>query len=388
MSGASEAAPAGPLAGVRIVEIAGLGALPYGALRLADLGADIVRVERPSAVPADPPTKAASFWDRGRRSIAVDLKHADGVAIVQRLADRADALLESFRPGVMERLGLGPAVLLERNPRLVYGRLTGWGQDGPLAKAAGHSLNYEALSGVVRAVGARGGAPVPVLQVLGDFAGGGLQLAFGVVCALLEARRSGRGQVVDVAMSDGVIALAAPYYSMHHMGMHGDDLGTNLFDGGAPFYAIYETSDRRFVSVAAMEPEFWTLLLERIGIDPSTMPAQWDRDAWPAMQERLAAVFRGRSRDEWCGLLDGSDACVAPVLNFSEARRHPHNVARRVFDDDAAIPGVQPTPRFERTPGRPRVGAPWPGADTDAVLAELGYDPADVTGLRDRGAVR
>lgn len=382
-------APAGPLAGVRVVEIAGLGALPYGVLRLADMGADVVRVERPESVPAAPEgTARGTFWDRGRQSIGVDLKRAEGVEIVLRLADRADALVESFRPGVMERLGLGPETLLARNPRLVYGRLTGWGQDGPLAPVAGHSLNYEAISGLIRAVGPPGGPPVPVLQVLGDFAGGGLQLAFGVVCAILEARTSGRGQVVDVAMSDGVIALAATYYSMHAMGMHTDDIGSNLFDGGAPFYGVYETSDGRFVSVAAIEPGFWRLFLERIGLDPAGLPDQWDRDAWPAMRERLAAAFRTRTREAWCDLLEGTDACFAPVLTFAEARRHPHNVARGVFDAEEAVPGVRPTPRFARTPGAPRPAPAWPGADTDAVLDELGYAAGEVAALRERGAVR
>jgi alpha-methylacyl-CoA racemase len=252
---------AGPLAGVRVIEIAGLGALPFGALKLAEMGAAIVRVDRPTAVPDDPSPAPQNFWDRGRRSIAVDLKHADGVETVLRLAAQADALLESFRPGVMERLGLGPEVVLSRQPALVYGRLSGWGQTGPLATAAGHSLNYEALSGFVRSVGPRGGPPVPALQVVGDFAAGGLHLAYGVVCALLEARRSGRGQVVDAAMSDGVASLVGTYYALDALGMHGEELGTNLFDGGAPFYGIYETADGRVVSVAAFEPRFYALLL-------------------------------------------------------------------------------------------------------------------------------
>lgn len=387
MSGQDADAPGGPLAGVRVVELAGLGALPYGVLRLADMGADVVRVERPAPSSPVPAGSGGGFWDRGRRSIAVDLKRPGGAEIVLRLAERADVLVESFRPGVMERLGLGPEVVLARCPRLVYGRLTGWGQDGPLARAAGHSLNYEAITGVTRAVGPPGGPPVPVLQVLGDFAGGGLQLAFGVVCALVEVRRSGRGQIVDVAMSDGVIALAATYYALHATGMHTDRLGENLFDGGAPFYAVYETRDGRFVSVAAIEAQFWALLLARIGIEPGAMPGQWDRSAWPRMRERLAAVFRTRTREEWCALLEGTDACVAPVLTFEEARAHPHNVARRIFEDDGPVPGVAPTPRLSRTPGRPRPAPARPGADTDAVLDEIGYGAADVAALRERGVV-
>jgi len=378
---------AGPLAGVRILEIAGLGALPFGALKLAEMGADLVRVERPDAVPEQPAPAPQSFWDRGRRSIAVDLKHPDGVETVLRLAERADALLESFRPGVMERLGLGPAIVLRRRPVLVYARLSGWGQTGPLAAAAGHSLNYEALSGFIRAVGPPGGPPVPVLQVVGDFAAGGLQLAYGVVCALLEARRSGQGQVVDVAMSDGVASLVSAYYALHALGMHGDDLGTNLFDGGAPFYGVYETADGGFVSVAAIEPRFYALLLEQIGLDPATLPAQDDRAGWPEVRRRLAAVFLSRSRDDWCRLLEGSDACFAPVLTFSEARRHRHHAARGLFGE-GDLGGVRPTPRLERTPGQAGPSPAWPGADTDRVLAESGFSADEIERLRTVGAVR
>ena len=380
--------PAGPLAGVRIIEIAGLGALPYGVLRLADMGADVIRVERPDSVvdTEDPP--APTFWDRGRRSIGVDLKQAEGVQVVLRLAARADVLLESFRPGVMERLGLGPDVVLERNPRLVYGRLTGWGQDGPLAQAAGHSLNYEALTGFIRAVGPPGGPPVPVLQVAGDFAGGGLQMAYGVVCALLEARTSGRGQVVDVAMTDGAAALVSTYYSMHQLGMHADAIGTNLFDGGAPFYAIYETADGGYVSVAPIEPQFWRELLERLGIDPAEMPEQHDPATWPGVRDRLAAVFRTKTRDEWCAILEGTDACFAPVLTFGEAMRHPHHLARGLFDTDRAVPSVRPTPRMSRTPGAARRPPARPGADTTPVLEEAGYSSAEIARLRAARAVR
>jgi alpha-methylacyl-CoA racemase len=378
---------AGALAGVRVVEMAGLGALPFGALKLAEMGAEIVRVERPDAVPDDPHPVPQNAWDCGRRSIAVDLKHPDGVATVLRLAEQAGVLLESFRPGVMERLGLGPDVVLGRQPALVYGRLSGWGQTGPLATAAAHSLNYEALSGFIRAVGPPGGPPVPVLQVVGDFAAGGMHLAFGVVCALLEARRSGQGQVVDVAMSDGVASLVGTYYAMHALGLHGDDLGTNLFDGGAPFYAVYETADGGFVSVAAIEPQFYALLLERLEIDPGTLPAQHDRSGWPELRRRLAAAFRSRSRAEWCRLLEGSDACFAPVLTFSEARRHPHHVARGVFGD-GDLGGVRPTPRLDRTPGAPGPSPAWPGADTDAVLRAYGFSPDEIARLRSVRAIR
>ena len=336
---------AGPLAGVRVIEVAGLGALPFGALKLADMGADVVRVERVADVPADKTPRPHNFWDRGRRSIAVDLKHPDGVGVLCRLADAADAFLEAFRPGVAERLGIGPEVLLARNPRLVYGRLTGWGQEGPLARAAAHALNYEALTGFIHSVGPRGGAPVPVLQVAADFAGGGLHLAYGVVCALFEAQRTGRGQVIDAAMVDGVMSLLAPTYGLHAAGMHSDERGTNLFDGGSPFYAVYETADGKWVSVAPLEPHFWALLLEKLEIDPATLPAQYDQSGWPAVRERLAAVFRTKTRDAWCALLEGTDVCFAPVLTLGEALRHPHTVARGAVLRAEEYPELQPTPR-------------------------------------------
>ncbi len=377
----------GALAGVKVIELAGIGALPYGSLKLADMGADVVRVERPSEVPAQPSERPYSAWDRGRRSIAVDLKQAAGVETVLRLAAGADVLLESFRPGVVERLGVGPDTALARNPRLVYGRLTGWGQTGPLAHAAGHSLNYEAITGITRALGPRGGAPVPALNVLGDFAGGGLLLAYGVVCALVSAQRTGRGQVVDAAMVDGVLSLAAPFYAMHALGMHTDELGTNLFDGGAPHYNVYATADGKYVSAAPIEPQFWALFLAKLGIDPASLPSRDDRAHWPALRERLAAVFRARTRDEWCALLEGSDACFAPVLSFGEAPKHPHHVARASFDAQGALPAPAPSPRLSATPGRPGPSPRWPGADTDAVLAEYGFGASEIAELRRARAI-
>ena len=377
----------GPLHGIRIIELAGLGALPYGSLRLADMGADIIRVERLADVPNDPAPRPRSSWDRGRRSIAVDLKHPDGIATVLRLVDQADAFLESFRPGVVERLGLGPDVLLARNPRLVYGRLTGWGQQGPLAPTAGHSLNYESITGVIRAIGPRGGPPVPLLQIIGDFAGGGLSLAYGVVCALFESQRTGLGQVIDAAMVDGTTALLAPFFGMAASGMHTEEMGSNLFDGGAPFYAVYETADAKYVSVAPIEPHFYALLLDKIGLDPSGLPAQYDRERWPELREILADVFRTKSRDEWCAILEGTDACFAPVLTFAEAREYPHNVERDSFVDGK--PEVAVAPRLSRTPGDPRRPSPaYPGADTSSVLGELGFDADAINELRSSGAIR
>jgi alpha-methylacyl-CoA racemase len=376
----------GPLHGVTIVELAGLGALPFGSLKLADMGADVIRVERLADVPDERTPRPHSSWDRGRRSIAVDLKHPDGVATVLRLAEQADAFLESFRPGVVERLGVGPDDVMARNPRIVYGRLTGWGQTGPLAHSAGHSLNYESITGVVRAIGPRGGPPVPLLQIIGDFAGGGLSLAYGVVCALFEAQRSGKGQVVDAAMADGTMSLLAPYYGMQASGMHTEALGENLFDGGAPFYNVYETADGRYVSVAPIEPHFYALLLEKIGLADADLPAQYDRAGWPKVRDRFAEVFRTKTRDEWCAVLEGTDACFAPVLTFDEARSYPHNTARGAFLEGSTDIAI--APRLSRTPGDPTRPSPaWPGVHTDAVLGERGFSADEITRLRDAGAI-
>jgi alpha-methylacyl-CoA racemase len=376
----------GPLTGVTIVELAGLGALPFGSLKLADMGADVIRVERVADVPAERAARPHSSWDRGRRSIAVDLKRPSGIETVLRLAEKADAFLESFRPGVVERLGVGPDQVLARNPRIVYGRLTGWGQTGTLAPYAGHSLNYEAITGVIRAIGPRGGPPVPILQIAGDFAGGGLSLAYGVVCALLDAQRSGKGQVVDVAMTDGVMSLLAPYYGMQASGMHTEELGENLFDGGAPFYNVYETADGKYVSVAPIEPHFYALLLEKIGLAGEDLPDQYDRSQWPALRARFAEVFRTKTRDEWCELLEKTDACFAPVLTFTEAREYHHNVERGSFVEGSNA--VEVAPRLSRTPGDATRPSPaWPGADTDDVLGEMGFDPDEIARLRDDGAI-
>lgn len=368
-----------------MVELAGLGALPFGTQRLADLGADVVRVHRPSDVPPDPPPFRYSAYDRGRRSIAVDLKRSEGVEVMKALAARADIFVESFRPGVCERLGIGPDDLLAVNPTLVYGRLTGWGQDGPLAQSAGHSLNYEAVTGAVGSIGSRGSPPVPLLQVLGDFAGGGLQLAYGVVCALLEARSSGRGQVVDVAMVDGVMSLYSVYYAMARSGLHTDDVGTNFFDGGSPSYNVYETADGRYVAVAPIEPQFYAELVAGLGLDPATLPDRDDPQHWPELIDTFRRVFRTRTRDEWEAHFAGSDACVTPVYRFGEAHLHPANVARGVFRD-APGGGIElaPVPRFARTPGQAALNYRHPGADTDAILEELGLDAA---ALRTAGAV-
>ena len=378
----------GPLAGVRIIELAGLGALPYGTLKLADMGAEVIRVHPTSEVPAERPDHRSSEFDRGRRSITIDLKSPEGVETLLRLIEKADAFVEAFRPGVCERLGIGPEVALARNPRLVYGRLTGWGQEGPLAHAAGHSLNYEALTGAIGSIGVVGQPPVPLLQVLGDFGGGGLHLAFGVVCALFEAQRSGQGQVIDAAMVDGVMSLYQVFYGMTRSGMHTGPVGTNLFDGGSPFYNVYETADGKHVTAAPIEPKFFALLLEKLGLDPAALPAQYDESGWPALHEAMADAFRTRTRDEWVELLEGTDACFAPVLSFAEAAEHPHNRARGAFvDQPDGPPQLAPMPRLSRTPGSIGSTYAYPGVDTEAVLTEFGFDEVEIGRLRAGGTI-
>ncbi len=379
----------GPLSGVRVVEIAGIGPGPFCAMVLADMGADVVRVDRtdlagrggPGAVPVD-------LLGRGRRSVAIDLAHPDGPGLVLALVERADALVEGFRPGVAERLGIGPGPCLARNPRLVYGRMTGWGQDGPNAGAAGHDINYIALAGVLAHIGPAGSPPVPPLNLVGDFGGGGLLLAFGVACALVEVQRSGRGQVIDAAMVDGAALLMTFVHGLRAMGIWDDERGANALDGGAPFYGVYETADHRFVSVGPIEARFYDELLRRTGLagEPDLAP-QLDRARWPALTARLAEVFRTRTRDEWCSILEGTDACFAPVLSMAEAPAHPHNAARRTFVEIAGVVQPAPAPRFSRTPaavGRP---PPGPGQHTDEVLGELGLGPERVAALRRSGAV-
>lgn len=379
----------GPLAGVTIIELSGLGALPYGTLKLADMGADVIRVHPLHEVPqGERPTERHSEFDRGRRSIAIDLKSPTGVELLLRMVERADAFCEAFRPGVCERLGIGPDVLLARNPKLVYGRLTGWGQEGPLSHSAGHSLNYEALTGAISSIGSEGAAPVPMLQVFGDFAGGGLHLAYGMVCALFEAQRSGKGQVVDAAMVDGVMSIFQVFYGMTRGGFHTGPTGTNLFDGGSPFYNVYETADGKYVTVAPIEAKFYAQLLEKLGIDPASLPDQNDMQGWPEVKARFAEVFRTRTRDEWDAILEGTDCCYAPVLDFAEAEQHPHNVARGTFVPvEGSSPQLVPMPRLSRTPGEVRETYAYPGCDTRTVLGEFGLDEAEIVSLADGGVV-
>lgn len=382
----------GPLTGIRVVEFVGLGPGPFCGMLLADLGADVLRLDRADAARKGFGGPSRNPMNRGKRSAALDLKSPDGVAVALRLIGEADAVIEPFRPGVMERLGLGPDVCLARNPKLVYGRLTGWGQDGPLAPAAGHDIDYIALAGMLEPIGRAGQPPSIPLNLIGDFGGGGLLLAYGLVSALLSAARTGEGQVVDAAMIDGAALLGATWFTMAASGGLGPR-GTNMLDGGAPFYDVYETADHKYVAVGSIEPKFWAELLDRLGLsDDPAFAKQYDRTAWPAMKARFAEVFAGRTRDAWCELLEGTDTCFAPVLAPTEAPAHPHHVARATFHDVDGLPEPAPAPRFSGTPvGTPaRPVNPGPaadGGDTDAALAAWGVPEAEIARLRDAGAV-
>jgi alpha-methylacyl-CoA racemase len=377
----------GPLSGIRVVEMAAIGPAPYGVMLLADLGAEVVRVDRAAGGEVKVGFEATMVGlSRNRRSIAVDLKTDAGRDVVLQLADRADVLVEGWRPGVAERLGLGPDELLARNPRLVYARTTGWGQDGPFAPTAGHDIGYAAIAGTLHTVGRAGEPPPPPVNYLADFGGGGTFLAMGVLAALVERNRSGEGQVVDTAMVDGAASQTAFLHGLLGMGAWTDEREANLLDGAAPFYDTYTCADGRYLAVGAIEPQFFVALCEGLGIDPAEFP-QHDRASWPAQKERIAAVVATRTRDEWAAVFDGTDACVAPVLSLTEAPDHPHNLAREVFVEVDGRPQPAPAPRFSRTPGTVRGGAPQHGADTDAILTELGLDADAVAALRTEGAV-
>lgn len=383
----------GPLQGFRIVELAGIGPGPFAGMMLADMGAEVLRVDRAQAVHDDGRRPVHDVLGRGRRSVGVDLKHPEGREAVLRLLDRADALIEGFRPGVTERLGLGPDDCLARNPRLVYGRMTGWGQDGPYAAMAGHDINYIALSGTLSMIGRAGEPPVPPLNLVGDFGGGGMLLAYGVVCGLLETTRSGQGQVIDAAMVDGAALLAAMVHGFRAIGMWEDQRGGNLLDTGAWYYEVYETADGGHVSFGSLEPQFFQEMLRITGLAQDVdgggpVPDPSDRSTWPAMKLRMAALVKTRTRAEWCELLEGSDACFAPVLSPAEAARHPHNQSRATFMEVAGVSQPAPAPRFSRTP--PEVVCPpaRAGQDTDVALRDWGFDSDEISKLRDAGAVR
>ncbi len=383
----------GPLAGLKVIEITGLGAAPYCGMMLSDMGAEVIRVDRASA-----PEGAFNPGDpllRGRRSIALNLKSEPGIRALLQLVDQADAIFEGFRPGVAERLGFGPELCLERNPKLVFGRLTGWGQDGPLAHAAGHDINYIALSGALHSIGRRGQKPVAPLNLVADFGGGGLLLAFGMVCALLEAVRSGKGQVVDAAMLDGAVSFMSMFFGFAANGWFDDELGSHLLGTAAPFYDTYETADGQYISIGSLEPQFFSQLLDLTGIDKKRFSdagfqgagQSIDISAWPELRQELESVFLNKTRDQWCRIMEGSDVCFAPVLGLSEMHLHPHNTARETTIEIDGIRQPAPAPRFSHSkPGIPETGS-LPGTDSDAILSEWGFSTAEISALHKNGGI-
>lgn len=377
----------GPLQGIKVIEIAGIGPGPFAAMALADLGAEVIRVDRAGSVPATAPDgPSLDLLNRGRRSIGVDLKSPEGVATVLRLVESADVLIEGFRPGVAERLGIGPDDCHAVNPRLIYGRMTGWGQDGPYASMAGHDINYIALAGVLGSIGRAGEKPVPPINLIGDFGGGGMLLALGVCAALVETARSGQGQIIDAAMTDGSALLATMVHSFKAMGVWGER-GTNMLDTGAPFYDVYECSDGEYVSIGSIEPQFYAELMRITGLGDTDLPHQQSRADWSAMKEEFAAAFATKTRDEWCQLMEGTDVCFAPVLSIEEAVAHPHNAQRQTFVEVDGVPQPAPAPRFSRTPGEIAGPPPHAGQHSDDVLRDAGFSDDEIASLRASGAV-
>ena len=375
----------GPLEGVKVIEVGGIGPGPFCGMMLSDMGAEIVRVERTGQF-----TIAEPKFDvllRNRRSVVIDLRKEEGVSALLKMVEQADALQEGFRPGVMERLGLGPDVCLKRNPRLVYGRMTGWGQEGPLAKAAGHDINYISLSGALHTIGRKGERPVPPLNLVGDFGGGGMMLAFGMACALFEAQKSGKGQVVDAAMIDGSAVLMAMMYGFRASGYWADERGSNMVDGGAHFYDTYETADGKYVSIGSIEPQFYALLLKHTGIDDPDFQNQHDQTKWPAFKARLTEIFKTKTRDEWCRIMEGTDVCFAPVLSLDEAKNHPQSKTRNTFIELDGVLQPAPAPRFSRTTPDTPNPPPKVGEDTEAVLADFGFGTDDIEALKAAGAI-
>lgn len=358
----------GPLSGVKVVEFAGIGPGPFCCMLLSDMGADVVRIDRKGGR-----TMRNDITARGRRTIVLDMKEAADVEVALALIEKADILIEGFRPGVMERLGVGPEAALKRNPRLVYGRMTGWGQTGPLSQAAGHDLNYIALTGALFAMGKKDAPPAPPLNLVGDFGGGALYLAMGVLAALHEAQRSGKGQVVDAAITDGAASMMAMMYGLRASGLWTDERDNNLLDGGTHFYDVYETKDGKYVSIGSIEPQFYALLRDKLGLkDDAAFDAQMDRSQWPALSAKIAAIIKTKTRDEWSALMEGTDVCFAPVLSMAEAPAHPHNVARETFVEVDGLVQPNVAPRFSRTPGAVQGSAAQAGADTDKILSDWG----------------
>ncbi|CAN1498482.1 CaiB Predicted acyl-CoA transferases/carnitine dehydratase [Caulobacteraceae bacterium] len=372
----------GPLSGLKIVEFAGIGPGPFCGMLLSDLGADVVRVDRKGSGRASP----ADVTSRGRRSVALDLKSPDAIEAVLKLLDSADGLIEGFRPGVMERLGLGPDVVLKRNPKLVFGRMTGWGQFGPYAKAAGHDMNYIAITGALHAIGTTD-KPVPPLNLVGDFGGGALYLAFGLMAGIIHARETGEGQVIDCAMSDGAASLMAMFYGFKGAGIWKDERRSNLLDGGAHFYDTYQCSDGKWISIGSIEPQFYALLLEKTGITDPQFANQMSRDEWPELKAKLADVLSKKTQAEWCAIMDATDICFAPVLTLDEAPNHAHNVARETFVTVEGVVQPAPAPRFSATPGAIQGPPPKIGAHNDEALGQWGFSAAEVDALRASGAI-
>lgn len=359
----------GPLSGVKVVEFEAIGPGPFCGMLLSDLGADVIRIDGPRSRSGG---GAKDVTGRGRRSISLDLKNPEDVETCLKLLEKADAMLEGYRPGVLEKLGLGPDVVLARNPKLVYGRMTGWGQFGPLAKAAGHDLNYIALTGALWATGRQGEPPAPPLNLIGDYGGGALYLAFGLLAGVIHARATGEGQVIDVAMTDGAASLTSMFWGMRASGMWQDARDANLLDGGAHFYDCYETSDGKWVSIGSIEPQFYALLLQQAEITDPAFQNQFDRANWPALSEKIAVIFKTKTRDEWTAIMEGTDVCFAPVLSWEEAAQHPHNVARQTFVEVEGVTQPAPAPRFSKTPGTIRSVAPKPGQHSQDILADWG----------------
>lgn len=379
----------GPLQGVRIIELAGIGPGPFAAMMLSDMGAEVIRVDRSGQVrggdPASPPPDPLA---RGRKSIGVNLKDPAGVETVLKLVESADVIMEGFRPGVAERLGLGPDVCLARNPKIVFGRMTGWGQEGPYASAAGHDINYISLAGALEPIGRAGEKPAIPLNLVGDFGGGGMYLAFGIACALFESQRSGKGQVVDAAMVDGAASLMNMFWGMKALNFWNPERGTNMLDSGAPFYDVYECSDQKFVSIGSIEPQFYALLLELSGLgEVDGFDKQMNQAEWPKMKVQVAELFKTKSRDEWCAIMEHTDVCFAPVLTMEEATEHPHMVERGTFTEVAGVTQAGPAPRFSRTEAEIRGPAAHAGQHTDDVLTSAGFGADEIAALRGSGAV-
>jgi alpha-methylacyl-CoA racemase len=375
----------GPLQGFKIIELAGIGPGPFCGMMLADMGAEVIRVDRPGGNPS-----AAGGHDilfRSRKSIAVNLKSPAGVETILKLCEQADAVFEGYRPGVAERLGVGPESCMARNEKLVYGRMTGWGQDGPLATSAGHDINYISISGALHAVGRAGEKPVPPLNLFGDFGGGGMMLAFGLVCALLETQKSGKGQVIDCSMHEGSAALMAMFYGMQANGLFSDNRGTHMLDSGAHFYDVYETKDGKFISIGSIEPQFYDLLKQKAQLPADDFDVQMNPALWPQQKQKLEAVFKAKTRDEWCEIMEGSDVCFAPVLGLGDAPDHPHNVARGSFVEVGGVKQHAPTPRFSRTPSATPQAMQTPGTHTRETLLRFGFNDAEVDALIEQGAV-